>query len=245
MGNNKRTGLVTALVLMAASAMPLDALAQAAAAPDKAPQEKSTKTQVKTSSQNSAPDAKYDELFEQYLSEARKMSSASSSANWMSNLMADPRARNVNDLITIRIEENVTASGSADSTLGKKSSAKVDMPSPLSKGLGKVLPNGSDTAFTGSGSTNRSSAITALMTARVSEVLPNGDLVIQGIREVDVNGDNQVVVLTGVVRPVDVAQNNSVSSTIVGQLRIRSIGRGLIKDSLSPGWLMRIINKIF
>lgn len=196
-----------------------------------------------TQSASSASNAKYDELFEKYLLEARKMPASSSS--WMSNLMADPRARNQNDLITIRIEENVTASGSADSTLGKSSSAKVDFPSPVSKGLAKVLPNGSDTTFTGSGSTTRSSAISALMTARVAEVLPNGDLVIEGIREVDVNGDNQIVVLTGVVRPVDVGPTNSVSSTLVGQLRIRSIGRGLIKDSLSPGWLMRILNKIF
>ncbi|MBP8274870.1 MAG: flagellar basal body L-ring protein FlgH [Acidobacteria bacterium] len=194
-------------------------------------------------SQSSASNAKYDELFEQYLSEARKMSAPATP--WMMGLMADPRARNINDLLTIRIEENVTASGSADSTLGKKSAASVDFPSPVSKGIAKVLPNGSDTSFNGSGSTTRSSAINALLTARVSEVLPNGDLVIEGIREVDVNGDRQVVVLTGVVRAVDVAPNNSVSSTLVGQLRIRSIGRGLIKDSLSPGWLMRILNKIF
>jgi len=199
--------------------------------------------QVKSSAVNSATNAKYDELFEAYLAEARKTPTSSSA--WMSNLLADPRARNLNDLLTIRIEENVTASGSADSKLGKSSSAKVTVPSPLSKGLDKLVPNGSDTAFSGSGSTTRSSMITALLTARVSEVLPNGDLVIQGIREVDVNGDNQVVVLTGVVRPVDVAPNNMVSSTLVGQLRIRSIGRGLIKDSLSPGWLMRILNKIF
>ena len=166
-------------------------------------------------------------------------------ASWMTNLTADPRARNLNDLLTIRIEESVTASGSADSKVGKTSSAKADFPSPISTGLGKFLPNGSDTAFTGSGSTSRSSAITALLTARVTEVLPNGDLVIEGVREVDVNGDNQIVVLTGVVRPLDVAQGNTVSSTLIGQLRIRSIGRGLIKDSLSPGWLMRILNKIF
>lgn len=198
---------------------------------------------AKPVSASSASNAKYDELFEEYLAAARKVPVAP--ASWMTNLTADPRARNLNDLLTIRIEENVTASGSADSKLGKSSSAKADFPSPISTGLAKFLPNGTDTGFTGSGSTSRSSAITALLTARVTEVLPNGDLVIEGVREVDVNGDNQVVVLTGVVRPVDVAQGNTVSSTLIGQLRIRSIGRGLIKDSLSPGWLMRILNKIF
>lgn len=227
-----RLGVLTIAMAFAAAELPSVGVVTAQA-PAKA----------STQSASSANNAKYDELFEKYLDEARKMPASSSS--WMANLTADPRARSLNDLLTIRIEENVTASGSADSKLGKNSTAKVDFPSPVSKGLAKVVPNGSDTAFNGSGSTSRSSAITALLTARVSEVLPNGDLVIEGIREVDVNGDNQIVVLTGVVRPVDVAPNNTVSSTLVGQLRIRSIGRGLIKDSLSPGWLMRILNKIF
>ena len=227
----KTLGVLTITMALAASALPAVGVVQAQAP-----------AKTSTQSASSANNAKYDELFEKYLTEARKMPVSGSS--WMVNLLADPRARSQNDLLTILIEENVTASGSADSKLGKNSSATVDFPSPVSKGLAKVLPNGSDTAFTGSGSTTRSSAISAVLTARVSEVLPNGDLVVEGIREVDVNGDNQIVVLTGVVRPVDVGQNNTVSSTRVGQLRIRSIGRGLIKDSLSPGWLMRILNKI-
>ncbi len=83
------------------------------------------------------------------------------------------------------------------------------------------------------------------MTARVAEVLPNGDLVLEGVREIDINGDRQMVVLTGVVRPDDIAPNNMVLSTQVGQLSIRYFGHGLIKDNLKPGWLIRFLNKIF
>ena len=83
------------------------------------------------------------------------------------------------------------------------------------------------------------------MTARVAEVLPNGDLVLEGVREIDINGDRQLVVLTGVARPDDIAPTNMVLSTQVGQLRIRYFGRGLIKDNLKPGWLIRVLNKIF
>jgi flagellar L-ring protein precursor FlgH len=83
------------------------------------------------------------------------------------------------------------------------------------------------------------------MTARVVEVLPNGDLVLEGAREIDINGDRQIVVLTGVVRPTDINKNNVVLSTQVGQLSIRYFGRGLIKDNLKPGWLVRVLNKIF
>ena len=63
--------------------------------------------------------------------------------------------------------------------------------------------------------------------------------------EIDVNGDRLLVVLSGVVRAVDILPGNVIPSTRIGQLRIRSLSQGLIKDSLSPGWLIRVLNKIF
>jgi flagellar L-ring protein precursor FlgH len=76
-------------------------------------------------------------------------------------------------------------------------------------------------------------------------VLPNGDLVLEGAREIDINGDRQIVVLTGVVRTSSITQGNVVPSPAIGQLRIRYFGRGLIKDNLQPGWLIRVLNKVF
>jgi flagellar L-ring protein precursor FlgH len=102
-----------------------------------------------------------------------------------------------------------------------------------------------DTAFKGAGATNRASELTATITARVSEVLPNGDLVVEGVREIEINGDRQIVVLTGVARTADVGPGNVVLSTTLGQLQIKYFGRGLIKDSLAPGFLIRLLNKIF
>ena len=87
--------------------------------------------------------------------------------------------------------------------------------------------------------------MTANLTGRVVEVLPNGDLVVEGIREMEINGDRQVLVLTGVVRPADVDPANVVRSTAIGQLRIRYFGQGLIRDNLKPGWIVRILNKVF
>lgn len=185
----------------------------------------------------------YDELFAQYLDAARKTSVPHSL--WMADLATDPRAHRVNDLLTLKVEESITASGTADASVTKSSAAQASLPSPLSKALGKALPASSDTKFAGAGSTSRAGDITALMTARVTEVLPNGDLAIEAVREIDINNDRQIVVLTGVVRPLDVTPQNLVSSTEVGQLRIRYLGGGLIKDSLSPGWLIRLLNKIF
>ena len=195
----------------------------------------------------------YDRVFAQYLATARSVPAAPSQTSWMSSLFADVRARSVNDLVTVHVIENVVASGAADSTLDKDSDANI--------GTGRLFgidPKFADwfdptalarysasTGFKGSGATTRSGTLSAVVTARVSEVLPNGDLVLEGVREIDINGDRQIIVLTGVIRTADVGPGNVVPSTAVGHMRIRYFGRGLIKDNLTPGWLVRILNKIF
>ena len=108
-----------------------------------------------------------------------------------------------------------------------------------------MFPASSDTKFNGAGGTTRTTELSATITARIVEVLPSGDLVVEGVREVDINGDRNVVVLTGVIRAIDIQPGNVVPSTRIGQLRIRSLSQGLIKDSLTPGWLIRVLNKIF
>ena len=195
----------------------------------------------------------YDQVFEQYLATAKTLPQAPAPTPWMSTLFGDVKARNVNDLVTVQVIENVVASGSADSSLDKTSTAAA--------GTGRIFgidtkfadwfdPTelakwSAGTAFKGGGATTRAGAIAAVMTARVSEVMPNGDLVLEGVREIDINGDRQIIVLTGIVRPTDVGPGNVVPSTAVGQMRIRYFGRGLIKDNLTPGWLIRIFNKVF
>lgn len=196
----------------------------------------------------------YDELFARYLESARaEAPAAAARSQWLTGLVTDLRARSVNDIVTIRVVESITGSGSADSSLSKSSKADAGVPSLF--GLPGKLPGfidptalarlGSSSEFDGAGTTSRAGAVTATMTARVSEVLPNGDLVIEGVREMEINGDRQIVVLTGVARVADIAPGNVISSASIAQLRIRYFGRGLMKDSLSPGWLIRVLNKIF
>jgi flagellar L-ring protein precursor FlgH len=202
------------------------------------------------------PSDNYDVLYARYLDAARRMQQQPIPAptyNWMTNLGMDPRARNVNDLVTIRVVEAVNATGTADSSLDKNSKASAAAGNVF--GLESAYPSwldpenivaaAADSKFKGGGTTSRSGTLTANITARVIEVLPNGDLVLEGVREVEINGDRQIIVLTGVVRPNSINRSNIVSSTQVGQLRIRYFGRGLIKDNLQPGWLLRIFNKIF
>lgn len=199
----------------------------------------------------------YDELYTRYLMAARDMArpdgAPGPSFDWMAGLALDSRARGLNDIVTVRVVESIVGTGSADSALDKNSSGNASVTKYF--GLEELFPDdydpanmvdiSSDTKFKGGGTTTRSGELSAVMTARVVEVLPNGDLVLEGAREIDINGDRQIVVLTGVVRPTDINKNNVVLSTQIGQLSIRYFGRGLIKDNLKPGWLVRILNKVF
>jgi flagellar L-ring protein FlgH len=201
------------------------------------------------------PSDNYDELFRQYLVSARASAEvpATPDSLWMAGLSGDLRARRKDDLVTIQVMEFVSAQGSADSSLDKESSASASVGNLFgaeSKLPGWLDPTnlaslGANTSFQGGGSTARNGSLTAVLTARVADVLPNGDLALEGVREIDINGDRQIIVVTGVVRAADIGAGNVVPSTKIGQMRIRYFGRGLIKDNLQPGWLVRVLNKIF
>lgn len=201
----------------------------------------------------------YDQAIARHLETARALARATPaqsdepSITWMTGLTSHRRASAVNDLITVRVIENIESSATADSQLDKASDGTAGVPTLF--GLETKLPSAvdptnlmstnSETKFKGGGTTSRTSMLTATMTTRVSDVLPNGDLVLEGVRELDLNGERQVVVLTGIARAQDVRRDNTVFSTQVAQLRIQYYGRGLMKDNLKPGWLLRIMNKIF
>jgi len=241
---------VAALLCVTALAVPVSARQSTGAS-----QSPTTSSTAPAGTPSAKPTDNYEQLYQRYLQAARAVDGRGPGASigWMSGLMGDSRARNVNDLVTVRVIENISAAGTADSSLAKDGTGKGAVTKMF--GLESLLPAkvdstnllgfGTSTNFAGSGTTSRSGTLTAVMTARVAEVLPNGDLVLEGAREIDINGDRQMVVLTGVVRPSDLTANNTVLSTQVGQLGIRYFGRGLMKDNLKPGWLIRVINMIF
>lgn len=211
---------------------------------------------VHAQTQAPPPSDVYDVLYARYLESARRTATpvqGRPSIDWMTQLSLDRRARALNDLLTIRVIESIEGVGTADSALDKSSSGNAGVSQIF--GAEKKLPSfidptnlvgaSANTTFKGGGVTTRTGELTATITARVVEVLPNGDLVLEGAREIDINGDRQMVVLTGVVRPSDVSADNVVLSPVIGQLRIRYFGRGLIRDNLKPGWLVRVLNKIF
>jgi flagellar L-ring protein precursor FlgH len=190
---------------------------------------------------------------DKYVAEAKAQPEPQSSDGslWVSHgrgsdLFRDFKARDLNDVVTIRVSEATRAVASADAANSRKSSASLSIPNLLgAEKKIKELPNAvnakSDMQYEGQGSTSRNTSITTTITARVTDVLPNGYLVVEGVKEVRLNDENQTVYLRGVVRPEDINPGNIVLSADVGQMELRVEGHGLVSQPLNPGWLYKIL----
>ncbi len=165
------------------------------------------------------------------------------------DLFRDFRAHEINDIVTILVVETTSALASADLKNDKNASvsASFDNLFGLEKHINE-LPNlvsgkGSG-SFEGKGSTTRATTLKTTLSARVIDVLPNGYLVLEGVREIRLNNEVQNVYLTGVVRPEDITRNNVVPSSAVAQMTVRVQGKGAVSQPIKPGWLFRILSGI-
>jgi flagellar L-ring protein FlgH len=165
-----------------------------------------------------------------------------------SMLFTDARALRANDLVVINIEEVANASRSADTNLGRSSSsaAKIDAFLGLLKKLkvsssdsGFNIGGSSTSALTSTGSSDRSESLTATVPAVVMKVLPNGNLFVEGHRAILVNSEEHHFYISGVVRPIDIDQLNSIKSSVVADAQIEFVGRGDLTDNQKQGWLSR------
>jgi flagellar L-ring protein FlgH len=167
-----------------------------------------------------------------------------------SMLFTDARALHANDLVVINIEEVANASRSADTTLDRSSSsaAKIDAFLTLLRKLnvsasdsGLSIGGSSASSFKGQGSTDRSESFTATVPAVVIKVLANGNLFVEGHRTILVNAEEHHFYISGVVRPIDIDQQNSVKSSVVADAQIEFVGRGDLTDNQRQGWLSRYL----
>ncbi len=171
------------------------------------------------------------------------------------NLYSDIKARRVGDIVTINIVESSSASKNAETKTERGSGLKANWSGLfelITKGwkLHKV-PIGANhqidmtNQFDGKGETIRTSSMTAYITARVIHVLPNGNLVIKGTRQIQVNNENQYISIQGIIRPEDISTTNVILSTYVSDAVIELSGYGPISDKQSPGWLARIVDWVW
>jgi flagellar L-ring protein precursor FlgH len=154
----------------------------------------------------------------------------------------DPRAHQVGDVITIRLTEAFNATKTASTQTQKDSSTGIT--APLIGGWSPVGDTtlGAKRAFTGNGTSAQQNSLTGSITAVVTEVLPNGNLLIAGERALQLNQGEEFVRVAGVVRAVDVQLDNTVTSDRIADARISYSGRGAIDASNRQGWLSRFFN---
>ncbi len=177
-------------------------------------------------------------------------------------LFTDAKAHNVGDLITVLVMERASATRKLGTKKSKKSSRKTDLTqtfgiaeglkilidknkaiSPLDPKLGVDMSDASN--FDGSGSTNNSDTLTASVTAVVTQVFPNGNMEITGRRQVSINHQPQALVFTGVIRPIDITSENTITSAKVAQAIISYGSGGELAEVAHQGWLARSLNEVW
>ena len=151
--------------------------------------------------------------------------------------------------MTVEIVENASAKKQANTTSDRDSTISAS----VTNLLGVKIPEADQTAvgtslsnkFSGAGSTDRKSEMSASIACRVVQVMPSGNLYIKGSRLTTVNSEKQFITLEGVIRTTDISPNNVVLSTHVAEARISYNGSGPVSDQQRPGWFTRLMNFIW
>jgi flagellar L-ring protein precursor FlgH len=179
-------------------------------------------------------------------------------------LFGDVKANRVGDIITINIVETSKASKNAQTQLDRDNSLSAGITALLGfeQNLNELpfmaytkLPETArsdallgatfQNKFKGTGKTSRNETMTAQISARVIQVLPNGDLVIRGSREITVNNEKQYIIIQGVVRPQDISPDNTIQSSYIADAKIDYTGEGDISRQQRKGWLNRLVDVVW
>ena len=159
----------------------------------------------------------------------------------------DQVALNVGDILTILLEENTSASKSADTTYDKDDEVTLNEATILGNNIAghglSLLTNPSMTrAFDGAAKSDQSNSLRGSISVTVSEVLPNGILRIKGEKWLKLNQGDEYIRITGLVRPQDIGTDNTILSSKVADARIAYGGTGAFDDVNKQGWLTRFFN---
>jgi flagellar L-ring protein precursor FlgH len=166
--------------------------------------------------------------------------------------VADLRAYRVNDLVTLRITESTNAISKADVTTKRDGSNNLASPGLFGtlKGFGIGSGNSPQTTattnkFAGTGTTGRSATFTTTVTARVVKVIGNGNLIVEGFRDIQLNNETQRLYVAGMIDPKFLDGANSIASGQVAELRIGYGGEGVVDETLKPGYISRLLAYIW
>jgi flagellar L-ring protein precursor FlgH len=159
----------------------------------------------------------------------------------------DLRASQVDDVLTIVVAESASAVTSGTTKTQRTSSTKNSVSAlggltRTSGALANLANVSGDTKLSGEGTTSRETTLSTTLTARVTRVLPNGNLVVEAAKDIQINSERQTITVRGVVRPADIGSGNSVESNRLGQMEVRVNGKGVVGDAIKrPFFLYRLL----
>jgi flagellar L-ring protein precursor FlgH len=168
-------------------------------------------------------------------------------ASQLTDVGADVRAARVNDLVTIAVNEQASAVATGTTQTSRVSSVDAAVTAlagikSATGALANLATSSNTTALNGSGTTTQGTQLTTTLSARVTHVLPNGYLVLEASKNVQVNSEHQEITVRGIIRPVDLIPGNIVSSSQLAQMEIKINGKGVVSDAIRrPNLLYRII----
>jgi flagellar L-ring protein precursor FlgH len=173
--------------------------------------------------------------------------------NTRNTLFSDNKARYVNDIVTIMVDESSSGENKASTNTSRdtKTNAGINALLGLDTSIinananmgGQIAIGGtSANALKGAGDTSRGGKLQARVAARVVDVMDNGLLLIEGRRQLTLNEEDQFIVLTGLIRPDDISSDNLIQSSLIADARIVYTGNGVIHDKQRPGWLTRLVD---
>jgi flagellar L-ring protein FlgH len=167
---------------------------------------------------------------------------------------SDQRASRVGDIITIKIMEATQSNEKATTDLKRSGTTNLGVPNffgletnkyPSSITPSSIVNSTVQNDFKGEGETTRNGSMVATMSAKVVEVMPNGNLAVEGKREISLNNERKEILLQGLVRPKDITADNSVFSTQVADAKVILTGIGVVGEKQAPGWLARVFDLVW
>jgi len=177
--------------------------------------------------------------------------------SFFKSMYVDPKARGINDIVIIKISETSSATNKAGLKTTKKTSTSMGVDAFLGletdlkgKGFDSFDPKSmfggtTNNSNQGEGESKRETKLSTYITARVVDVMPNGNLVIEAKKEVMVNKEKQIVVLRGIIRPRDIDYYNTIESTKIADMQIKFAGKGPISEQARRGWLSWLLSIIW
>ncbi|MDL0088222.1 flagellar basal body L-ring protein FlgH [Campylobacter gastrosuis] len=173
-------------------------------------------------------------------------------------LFSDRKAMNVNDIVTIVISETASQTSSGNKNTTKNTTTSLGggvitagaapfstLANQLNKYANIGFEAGGENSFTGSGSTSRNERFNTTISARIVKILNNGNYFIEGNRELLINGEKQIIQVTGVIRPYDISQTNEIDSKYIADAKILYKTEGDLEKSTKKPWGTRLLEAVW